>query len=314
MPRYRSGLPQLGGSIFLTDGGLETWLVFIEGVDLPCFAAFPLVTTDEGRARLIKYFTPFLNTARERGVGFILDTPTWRANADWGTRLGYSDAELTEINRQSVALASSMRNAFDTERTPVIINGVIGPRGDGYRADARMSEHEAERYHLPQIEAFRETDADMVSAVTINYSAEASGIVFAARVCGLPAAISFTVETDGRLPSGEDLGEAIKRVDAMTDGGPAYYMVNCAHPTHLGALPIVEASWRHRIRGYRANASAQSHAELDAATTLDAGNPAELGRQYMKLREQMPRLSVLGGCCGTDHNHIVAICEACLPD
>ena len=177
-----------------------------------------------------------------------------------------------------------------------------------------MNEHEAERYHLPQIEAFREADADMVSAVTLTYSTEAVGIVFAARSCGLPPAISFTVETDGRLPSGEDLGEAIERVDTITNDGPAYYMVNCAHPSHLGDLPIIEAPWRDRIRGYRANASAQSHAELDAATTLDAGNPAELGWQVRKLREQMPRLSVLGGCCGTDHNHIVAICEACLPD
>ena len=163
-----------------------------------------------------------------------------------------------------------------------------------------MNEHEAESYHLPQIEAFREADADMVSAVTLTYSAEADGIVFAARSCGLPAAISFTVETDGQLPSGEDLGEAIERVDTTTNGGPAYYMINCAHPSHLGDLPIFEAPWRDRIRGYRANASAQSHAELDAATTLDAGNPAELGWQVRKLREQMPRLSVSGGCCDTD--------------
>ena len=126
MPRYSSGLPQLDGPMFLTDGGLETCLVFIEGVDLPCFAAFPLVVTDEGRARLIKYFTPFLKTARDHGVGFILDTPTWRANADWGTRLGYSGVELADVNRQSVALATEMRDAFDTERTPVIIMAYSG--------------------------------------------------------------------------------------------------------------------------------------------------------------------------------------------
>jgi S-methylmethionine-dependent homocysteine/selenocysteine methylase len=314
MPRYREGLPQLAERTFLTDGGLETWLVFIEGVDLPCFAAFPLVTTDEGRARLMKYYTPFVQTAHDNGMGFILDTPTWRANPDWGMRLGYSATELAEANRQSVALVTGLRDAYDTQQTPVVINGVLGPRGDGYRADARMKEHEAERYHLPQIETFRETDADMVSALTLTYSAEAAGIVFAARKCGLPAVISFTVETDGRLPSGEELGEAIARVDTVTDGGPVYYMVNCAHPTHLGKLPITDAPWRDRVRGFRANASAQSHAELDSATVLDAGNPQELGSQYKKLREQMPRLSVLGGCCGTDHTHIVAICEACALD
>jgi S-methylmethionine-dependent homocysteine/selenocysteine methylase len=313
MARYRNGLPQLAGTVFLTDGGLETWLVFLEHVNLPYFAAFPLVLDETGRQRLGSYFTPYLQTAKERGVGFILDTPTWRANADWGDRLGYSAPMLVNINRQSVAVMSAMRDTFDSERSPVVINGVVGPRGDGYRVDARMDEAEAERYHRAQIETFRDTEADMISAITMTYSAEATGIARAAKACGLPVVISFTVETDGRLPSGETLAEVITRVDAVTSGGPAYYMVNCAHPTHLGDLPAVHAPWRDRVRGLRANASTLSHAELDAATELDPGDPTELGRQYRTLRGQMPRLSVLGGCCGTDHRHITAICEACLP-
>ncbi|MFC7738633.1 homocysteine S-methyltransferase family protein [Roseomonas sp. GCM10028921] len=313
MPRYRNGLPQLAGTVFLTDGGLETWLVFLERVDLPSFAAFPLVLDETGRERLRSYFTPYLQTAGERGVGFILDTPTWRANADWGDRLGYSAPTLASINRQSVALATALRDTFDDERRPVVINGVIGPRGDGYSADARMDEVDAEHYHRAQIEAFRDTEADMVSAVTMTYSAEAIGIARAAESCGLPVVVSFTVELDGRLPSGETLAEAIGRMDVATGGAPAYYMVNCAHPTHLGSLPVTDAPWRDRVRGLRANASALSHAELDVATELDAGNPAELGRQYRRLRSQMPQLSVLGGCCGTDHRHVTAICDACLP-
>lgn len=210
-------------------------------------------------------------------------------------------------------MATALRDSFDSERSPVVINGVIGPRGDGYRADARMDEAEAESYHRAQIESFRDTEADMVSAVTMTYPAEAIGITRAAQTCGLPIVISFTVETDGRLPSGDTLAEAIEGVDAATSGAPVYYMVNCAHPTHLGDLPYIDAPWRDRVRGLRANASVLSHAELDAATELDPGNPAELGSQYRTLRGLMPGLSVLGGCCGTDHRHIAAICEACLP-
>jgi homocysteine S-methyltransferase len=247
-------------------------------------------------------------------VGFILDTATWRANADWGQQLGFSTDALADINRQAVTLAAGLRDAFDSERSPVVIAGLLGPRGDGYRAEARMDVTEAERYHRPQIEVFRDTEADMISAVTIPYPAEATGIVRAGQACGMPVAISFTVETDGCLPSGEALADAIAEVDTATGNGAAYFMVNCAHPTHLGDLPVTDAPWRNRVRGLRANASTLSHAELDAATELDAGNPVELGQQYRMLRGQMPWLSILGGCCGTDHRHIVAICEACSPN
>jgi homocysteine S-methyltransferase len=314
VPRYRDRLPQLNDQVFLTDGGLETYLIFIEGVDLPGFASFPLVMNKAGRDRLRSYFEPYLRTAQQRGAGFVLDTATWRANADWGARLGYSVDELAAINRQSVEFAAELRDEFDHEATPVVIAGVLGPRGDGYKAGERMTAGEAARYHREQIEAFRDTEADMISAVTMTYSAEATGIVWAALACGTPVAISFTVETDGRLPSGETLADAITDVDSKTTGAAAYFMVNCAHPTHLGDLPEVDAPWRSRVRGLRANASVLSHAELDAATTLDSGNPAELGQQYRSLRRQMPGLSVLGGCCGTDHRHIAAICEACLPN
>jgi homocysteine S-methyltransferase len=314
MPRYRDRLPQLNDQVFLTDGGLETYLIFMEGMDLPCFASFPLVMDEAGRGRLRRYYEPYLRTAQERGAGFVLDTATWRANTDWGARLGYSADELAAVNRQAVAFAAELRDEFDHERTPVVIAGVLGPRGDGYKAGDRMTPGEAERYHQDQIEAFRDTEADLISAVTMTYSAEATGIVRAASARGMPVAISFTVETDGRLPSGESLAEAITGVDAETAGAAAYFMVNCAHPTHLGDLPAIDAPWRSRVRGLRANASSLSHAELDAATTLDAGNPVEFGQQYRTLRRQMPGLSVLGGCCGTDRRHIDAICDACLPN
>ena len=311
MSLYRDRLPQLGGRMFLADGGLETTLVFLNGVDLPCFAAFPLVEREDGRAMLRAYFEPYLAIAREHGHGFILDTPTWRANPDWGERLGYTPEALAAINRRSVDLLVELREAEAGKGIPIVINGVLGPRGDGYKVELRMTAEEAERYHEAQIDDFRATEADMVSAITMTYPEEAIGIARAARAGGMPAVIAFTVETDGRLPSGDTLGAAIQQVDDATGGSPAYYMVNCAHPLHFEDALAADAPWRRRIRGIRANASTLSHAELDNATELDPGDPADLGRRYRELRERLGGLAVVGGCCGTDHRHIAAICTAC---
>ncbi|MBQ0824207.1 homocysteine S-methyltransferase family protein [Microvirga sp. HBU67558] len=313
MTSSRFAFPPPGDAIFLTDGGLETTLVFHDGIDLPCFAAFPLLRSEGGRERLENYFTPYIRTAVERDVGFILDTPTWRANADWGAKLDVSVEDLSELNREAVRWAAGLRDRLSDTRERILINGVVGPRGDGYRADAQMSAEEAQAYHAPQVEAFREGGADMVSAVTMNYAEEAIGIARAAEALGLPVVISFTVETDGRLATGETLRSAIERTDRDTGHIPAYYMINCAHPSHFDDILSGRDEWIRRIRGLRANASAKSHAELDESTELDPGDPDDLARHYRRLRERMTQLSVLGGCCGTDHRHVEAICEACVP-
>ena len=311
MPSYRHALPQLAGASFLTDAGLETTLVFHVGIDLPHFAAFPLAETEAGREVLRSYFRPFLETAASRGVGFVLSAHTWRANPDWGEKLGYSADALRRSNAKSIEFMAELRDEHGGGR-PIVIEGVIGPRGDGYKADRRMTADEAESYHAAQIDAFQDSAADMVLAATLTYPEEAIGIARAAADRGMPCAISFTVETDGRLPSGESLKAAIQRTDAACNGGrPAYYMINCAHPSHFEGVLDPEAGWAKRIRGLRANASTRSHAELDTAPDLDAGDPADLARRYRALRERMPGLCVLGGCCGTDHRHVSAICEAC---
>lgn len=316
MALYRQRLPQLDGRPFLADGGLETTLVFLENVDLPCFAAFPLLLDQEGRQRLSDYFVPYLELARSHGAGFVLDTATWRANPDWGARLGYTLSDLAQVQRESVSFAEALRGRFETADTPMVINGVVGPRGDGYVADTSMSPAEAESYHAHQVAALAATEADMVSAITMTYAREAAGIARAAQAHAMPVVISFTVETDGRLPSGESLAEAVALVDDETGGYPAYYMINCAHPTHFaGVLDEggTDAAWRRRIGGIRANASTMSHAELDASPELDPGDPVDLGRRYRQLREGlMQHVCVLGGCCGTDIRHLRAICEECL--
>jgi S-methylmethionine-dependent homocysteine/selenocysteine methylase len=312
MALYRNALPQIAGTPFITDGGLETTLVFQERIDLPAFAAFPLVLTEAGRSTLERYFVPYLNEAISRNTGFVPDTATWRANPDWGRKLGYGPEALREANRQAVEFAADLRNAYATSSAPIVVNGVIGPRGDGYVVADTMSPAAAQEYHRLQMEAFRDGDTDMVSAVTMTYADEAIGIARAASDAGLPVAVSFTVETDGRLPSGQPLREAIKETDAGTASYPAYYMINCAHPDHIMPALAADGIWVDRVRGLRANASRKSHAELDAATELDSGNPDELGRQYRDLRMRLRQLCVFGGCCGTDHRHVRAICAVCL--
>jgi S-methylmethionine-dependent homocysteine/selenocysteine methylase len=311
MAKYRHRLPQLSGELFLTDGGIETSLIYLDGQELPMFAAFDLFKTDAGRRALRNYYARYCALARAKGIGFLLESPTWRANLDWAAKLGYSPAELGGINWEAIEMMLSLRHEFETASSPMVISGCIGPRGDGYNPDRMMSAREAEDYHSFQAGLFADSGADLVTAVTMNYAAEAIGIARAAAAAGIPSVISLTVETDGRLPTGMTLEETITTIDRSTDAAPAYYMINCAHPTHFEDKLKLGASWMSRIRGIRANASRLSHAELDQATELDAGNPAELGRQYAALRHKHGRINVLGGCCGTDVRHIEQIALAC---
>jgi homocysteine S-methyltransferase len=311
MAKYRGHLPQLTDKLFLTDAGMETCLIFHEGIDLPHFASFDLMKTDKGMTQVRDYYARFAQLARDKKLGFVFESPTWRANREWADKLGYDKRSLADINRRCIALMSTMRDEYETPQSPMVISGNIGPRGDGYRADAMMTAQEAVDYHREQIDVFRSTDADFVSAFTMNYVAEAIGIAKAAKAAGMPSVISFTVETDGRLPTGQALADAIRETDAATGNAPAYYMLNCAHPTHFDDVLADGESWTQRLRGLRANASERSHAELDAAADLDDGDPKLLGQQYRTLRAKLPQFTVLGGCCGTDFRHVEQICFAC---
>jgi S-methylmethionine-dependent homocysteine/selenocysteine methylase len=305
---YRTSLPQLEGDLFLTDGGIETSLIFHQGLDLPEFAAFVLLDGEAGLDQLRRYYEPYLALAGESGAGFVLESPTWRASPGWAARLDVSAEKLDALNRRAIALMDELRaSAGDA---PVVISGCVGPQGDGYRPAELLSADAAREYHSTQIGTFADTAADMVTAITMTYADEAVGVAQAAGDAGLPVVISFTVETDGRLPNGEGLGEAIDEVDEATGGAPAYYMLNCAHPTHFEDVLGTDEPWRNRIRGLRANASTLSHDELDAMEELDDGDPADLGARYAALRSRLPNLNVVGGCCGTDHRHVAAIREA----
>lgn len=313
MKTYRNALPQLREGLFLADGGIETTLIFHDGLDLPDFAAFHAFKTPTGEAALRKYFRTYVDLANQYGTGLVLESATWRSSPDWGARIGYSLDELDEANRRAIQLLEEIRREYQTERTPIIVSGCVGPRGDGYVPGNVMSAKEAENYHRRQIEIFAASSADLVTAITMNYVEEAIGIAQAAKKADIPVVLSFTVETDGNLPTGQTLRSAIEQTDKETGGYPAYYMINCAHPSHFEHVVSDGGDWLQRIRGIRANASHMSHAELNEAPELDEGNPVELGMQYVRLKQRIPTLSVMGGCCGTDHRHIEKIATACLP-
>jgi homocysteine S-methyltransferase len=296
-------LPQLAGRPMVTDGGMKTDFIFHHGVDLPLFAAFPLVDDPAGRSLLTGYYDEYAAIARRAGAGLMLESGTWRANPDWGSQLGYSPADLARVNRDAITMLARLRDGYGL--ADVVISGMIGPRGDGYSPGEEPAPDEAADYHAPQVEALARAGADIVSAYTLTSVGEATGIVRAARAAGVPVAISFTVETDGRLAGGETLAAAIAAVDAAAS--PEYFQVNCAHPLHVAAALAEPGGWRERIRGVRYNASARSHAELDEAEDLDEGDIGLLAGRHRELVPALPALAIVGGCCGTDARHVSAL-------
>lgn len=289
------------------DAGLETVMIFLEGLDLPLFAAFRLLEDATGQGALTRYFDHFLALARAGGTGFILDTATWRANMGWAGAMGMDRAAIEAANRRAVEFAKTYRARHETEALPILINGVVGPAGDGYRVDQALTADAADELHDVQVQSLATAGVDMISAITMTYPAQAIGIARAAARHGLPHVLSFTVETDGHLPNGQALHDALTQTETETGGSAHFYMVNCAHPSHFArdlAGPMLD-----RIGGIRANASRLSHAELDESTTLDDGDPVEFGHFYAAFARHLPNLRLVGGCCGSDHRHVGEACR-----
>jgi homocysteine S-methyltransferase len=309
MSKYRNELPQLSGDLFLTDAGLETDLIFNHGIEIREFAAHTLLPNPHGREAVANYLRGFLSLANKYDVGFVLDSQTWKAHMHWADDLGTNEQELRQSNKDAIALITELRDEFSGNRKPIVLNGVIGPRGDAYAPEAKLAARESEEYHSKQIDWLVATNVDMVTALTFTQSDEAIGVVRAAQSVGLPVVISFTVETDGSLPTGEPLNEAISAVDVATNAAAAYFMVNCAHPDHFFHV-LNDSHWARRIRGLRCNASRLSHAELDECEVLDDGDPVELANQYKAITNTMPWLNIFGGCCGSDLRHVTQIAQA----
>jgi homocysteine S-methyltransferase len=309
MSRYRNNLPQLSGELYLTDAGVETDLIFNHGIEIREFASHTLLPDVVGREALANYFRGFLALANEYDAGCILDSQTWKAHMHWANDLGEDEEFLQKANEESIRFIKGLRDEFSDNEKPVVLNAAIGPQGDAYAPEAEVAAEQAEDYHSKQLGWLAATDVDMVTAMTFTQSDEAIGVVRAANKVGLPSVVSFTVETDGKLPTGQPLGEAIQAVDEATDNAAAYFMVNCAHPDHFFHV-LINSEWAHRIHGIRCNASRLSHAELDESEVLDHGDPVELAEQYRSLAGRMPWLNVFGGCCGSDLRHVTQIAAA----
>lgn len=294
---------------FLTDGGFETWLFFQQGFEAPEFAAIVLMDDEAARQAMRRYFDGFLSMAAAAQTGFVLDTNTWRGCTHWGPLLDRPVTEMLRLSMDAVRFAKQIREEWQSRVSPILVNGVIGPAGDGYAPGNLPDFAEARDMHRPQIGTFAKAGVDMVSAITMTNTGEAIGIAQAAMEVRLPIVVSFTVETDGRLPTGESLGDAIHLVDEATSSAPIYYMVNCAHPDHFRDAVAAGTDWVTRIGGVRANASRLSHAELDVAETLDDGDPIEFGQLHSDLVGLLPNLRVVGGCCGTDHRHVGCVSQ-----
>lgn len=308
MGKYRTELPQLSGDLFLTDAGLETDLIFNQGIEIREFAAHTLLSERKGREALLNYFRGFLNLANDNDAGFILDSQTWKAHSHWATDLGANEDELRKANFDAIDFIADIRDEYSSNGKPIVLNGLIGPRGDAYAPDTLLAAEASEKYHSKQIEWLAGTQVDMVTALTFTQSSEAIGVVRAAQKFGLPIVVSFTVETDGKLPTGQTLAEAITTVDSGTNSGASYFMVNCAHPDHF-IEDLTNEDWARRIKGLRCNASRMSHAELDECEVLDDGNPIELASEYKDISLKMPWLNIFGGCCGSDLRHVTEIAK-----
>ncbi|MBS9718305.1 homocysteine S-methyltransferase family protein [Pseudohalocynthiibacter aestuariivivens] len=309
MTRPSPTLPHETHKLYLTDGGTETWLMYKRGFDLPEFSAFHLLNDATATKALRSYYRAFADIAKIRNTGFIFDSLTYRASRDWGHLLGYTDKSLAEMNRRCLSLYQEVAEEAGLNAEDTVYSGCIGPKGDAYQQNKTLTSKGSADYHAEQIETFKDAGFNIVTALTLNSTQEAIGIAQAAKSSGLPSVISFTLEKNRRLRSGETLGEAINLVDDATGNAPAYYMINCSHPSDFGPA-LAQKKWSKRIRGIRANASSLDHGTLCQLGHLDEGNPDELAHQYSDLKMNYPHMNVFGGCCGTDYTHMEKICKA----
>ncbi|WP_053351865.1 homocysteine S-methyltransferase family protein [Leucobacter musarum] len=291
-------------TLSIADGGIETALTDRLGQHLREFAAFELLDTAAGRIALTEYYAPFIAVARQHALPLVLDTPTWRANTDWGERLGYRADALARINADAVAFVRELDEESPVGAPEIVVNGCVGPRTDEYVAAQRMTAGEAEEYHAPQVRALAEAGADRVTSVTTLDAVEGIGVVRAALAARVPGAVSFIVGADGLLADGSTLDAAIAEVDAATEGGAVGFLVNCAHPAEAArALEHAHgAAELERLIGFRLNAA--------RAGTDSADSAADFAAAEIALRNAAPSANVFGGCCGTDVDHIAALAAA----
>lgn len=294
---------QRDGKLYLTEGGIETEMMYKWGFDLPHFAMFPLLDNPEAMAAMRGMYRRYLDVAAKHGMCALMGGLDYRASPDWGALLGYSPESLAQANHRSIAFLRELAREYATDIPEILVQGFIGPRGDAYQLNRTITETEAEDYHSVQLATLKEADVDLAWAFTLNNVAEAIGIARAAARIEVPLAISFTLDDNSKLKSGPSLAEAIESVDAATGGSAVFFSINCSHPFEFE--PGLESGdWIGRVRGLRPNASRMEKVALCKLGHLEEGDPVELGQLMGDLARRYPHMDIWGGCCGTGDVHL----------
>ena len=291
------------GRLMTTAGGFETWMQYVDGFELRHFCGFELLNDPRGVTCLRDYHRKVVEAAVASGFGVINEGLHYRASRDWGELIGFSKDALEEINLRGIEFYRDFAREYASPETPMLVGGVIGPRGDAYNVGRTPDAAEAEDYHSEQILTFRKAGADHVTAMTFSSFDEAIGLARAAKAADMPVVVSFIASNGGRLHGGETLEQAITRVDAETGNAPQYYMTNCTHPTEFEPA-LTPGDWIQRLGGFMPNAVAMETLDLCKLGHLEDGDPEELGAQMAGLAKRFPHINVWGGCCGTDGRHI----------
>lgn len=309
--RAPSPLPAAGsGTVFLTEGGSETELMYRHGFELPEFAMFPLLDIPDAVTAMRDMFRAQLDVAAEFDLGFLLSGLDYRSSPDWGAKLGYSATALADANVAAIAFLKEIASDYRDQIPSLLIGGILGPRGDAYGLNREMTAEGAEQYHAVQLETLKRAQVDFACAMTFNNIPEAVGAARAAARIGIPLSVSLTLDRTHCLRSGPTLGEAIAGIDALTGlDAPDYYLVNCSHPLEYEPA-LDDGAWIRRLRGVRPNASRMEKMALCKLNHLEAGNPVELAMQLGDLHARHPHMDVFGGCCGTGDTHLRAFARA----
>lgn len=269
----------------------------------PNLSVSSLIYDEKGRCELKKLYNDYLQVGLDADLPFIMFTPTWRANFE---RVKNSRVPLS-INADAVKFMKQIRGDKNTEKSEILIGGMIGCKNDCYKPQEGLSVAESEQFHSWQIIQLAKAGVDFLVAETLPNINEAMGIAKAMSHTDLPYIISFVINRDGYVLDGTDLFTAIAIIDSSARQVPIGFMVNCSYPAFLHASEQ-PAGVFDRLIGYHANASSLDHNDLDGAEVLHAEDVAEWGAEMLLLNRNYG-VRLLGGCCGTGVEHLKYIVE-----
>lgn len=295
--------PRLDDRIYITEGGIETEILYKWGFELPEFSMYPLLDNADAMKTIHAMFDRVFAAAAAHDAGIVLAGLDYRASPDWAEKIGYSRDQLDAFIHRNIAFLKGRREAHADRVRDVYIAATCGPRGDAYGTGGTITEDEAEAYHAFQIAASKAAGADLVIGITFNNIPESIGFVRAAQDVGIPVGISLTLTPEGVMRSGPSLQQAVEEIDAATDGAAAWFGTNCAHPVEFEPA-LNGGAWTDRLRYVRPNASKMDKIALCKLGHLEDGDPEELGGQMADLKRRFPQADILGGCCGTDERHL----------